>query len=561
VAVANVILNKSRPVEVQRLVNLTIPMKKILFAFAIIALFSPAVAPQARADVSIDYFYDNLSGGSWIDVEGYGYCWQPDLAVNDSNWRPYTDGYWAYTDAGWTWVSYEDFGWATYHYGRWARLADYGWVWVPGADLEWGPAWVSWRTGGDYIGWAPLPPRGVEVVYEGRPIGPQVDIEFDIGPEYYSFCDVRYIGEPVLRGRIIDYRQNVTYINQTVNVTNIRVENNVVVNYGPDVNFINQHSSRPIQRLHLERQQNVDFVAAAKSGGANKVQGNSLIVAAPMKLTKPTKQIAPPTIKTKVSQPKFEKGWAGVDSNTQTQMKQKIRTENPKNIPPMTKAAVQAGAGATGQTGVGASPSTTPFQVEKGKGRGKHGEQIQPGVTGTPVGSPATGTSPAIAPEYGKHKGKHGEQLGGAPPVTGPTTAPESTTIPGGKHKGQFERGVASPSPVVPEATQAPIKQKGQLEHGNLGPNPVGPNGENVNEPQGKHRRVEPTVTPGGSQGPQNQTAPYSETRGGGKHGDGGVTAPPAAGTSTGPATSPVERKHEGKQKGQPTTSPSPAPQ
>ena len=80
--------------------------------------------PQARgADISVDFFYDNLSGGNWLEVEGYGYGWQPDIAVSDPNWRPYADGYWAYTDYGWTWISYEDFGWATYHYGRWARLA------------------------------------------------------------------------------------------------------------------------------------------------------------------------------------------------------------------------------------------------------------------------------------------------------------------------------------------------------------------------------------------------------------------------------------------------------
>ena len=27
----------------------------------------------------------------------------------------------------------------------------------------WGPAWVSWRSGGGYVGWAPMPPRGVRV--------------------------------------------------------------------------------------------------------------------------------------------------------------------------------------------------------------------------------------------------------------------------------------------------------------------------------------------------------------------------------------------------------------
>ena len=94
-------------------------MKKLLFACALIAILLPC-APQAKSqDVSVDFFYDNLNGGSWIEVGDYGYCWQPDIVVNDPSWRPYADGYWAYTELGWTWVSYEDFGWATYHYGRW----------------------------------------------------------------------------------------------------------------------------------------------------------------------------------------------------------------------------------------------------------------------------------------------------------------------------------------------------------------------------------------------------------------------------------------------------------
>ena len=179
----------------------------------------------------------------------YGYCFQPSVAVSNSDWRPYSDGYWAYTDLGWTWVSYEDFGWATYHYGRWANLDSYGWVWVPG--YEWGPAWVSWRTGGDYVGWAPLPPQRGEVVYEGRAITNQVDVQFGIGPLYYNFVDIRYIGEPVLRGRILPPTRNVTIINNTVNVTNITYNNSIVYNYGPDYNRLNQYSTRPVQRLTL----------------------------------------------------------------------------------------------------------------------------------------------------------------------------------------------------------------------------------------------------------------------------------------------------------------------
>ena len=90
-------------------------MKKIFFALTLFAFVLPAI-PRANGDeMSVDFFYNNLSGGSWIDVEDYGYGWQPDAAVSDPDWRPYADGYWAYTDYGWTWVSYEDFGWATYH--------------------------------------------------------------------------------------------------------------------------------------------------------------------------------------------------------------------------------------------------------------------------------------------------------------------------------------------------------------------------------------------------------------------------------------------------------------
>src|SRR5246127_4270305 len=312
-------------------------MKKILFTLTMLACVLSAL-PQARgADVSVDFFYNNLSGGNWIDVGDYGYGWQPDIAVSDPNWRPYSDGYWAYTDDGWTWISYEDYGWATYHYGRWANLADYGWGWFPGEDLDWGPAWVSWRTGGDYIGWAPLPPRGQGVVYEGQPIGVNVDVAFDIGPEYYNFCDVRFIGEPVLRDRIIPPVQNVTYITNTVNVTNIYVQNNIVYNYGPDS-------------------------TAVKSGTLTKVQGNKLLVAAPQKLVKAAPAARPPAVKAKVAQPKIEHGWKGVPN--EAELKEKIKTQNPKNIPPPPRAVAREGgspapAAGTSPAGVGREPAAT----------------------------------------------------------------------------------------------------------------------------------------------------------------------------------------------------------
>jgi Family of unknown function (DUF6600) len=110
---------------------------------------------SGRPTVNLGYFYDNLAPyGHWVQTPSYGWAWTP-LGVADT-WRPYEDGHWVWTDQGWTWLSDEPFGWATYHYGRWYDDPARGWSWVPGYD--WAPSWVSFVEGPDYIGWAPLPP-------------------------------------------------------------------------------------------------------------------------------------------------------------------------------------------------------------------------------------------------------------------------------------------------------------------------------------------------------------------------------------------------------------------
>jgi hypothetical protein len=334
-------------------------MKRILLAVAVLALVVPAPRrAEARTDIAIDFFYDNIGdGGNWIEAGDYGYCWQPSVAVSNTNWRPYSDGYWAYTDVGWAWVSYEDFGWATYHYGRWMRLRGRSWVWVPGR--EWGPAWVSWRVGGDYVGWAPLPPRRAgDINVDFSPITARVDIDFDIGPAYYNFIDVRYIGEPVLRERIFPADQNVTYVSKTVNVTNITYTNSVAFNHGPDYNTLSRYSARPIQKLTLQRETNADPLAAARSKSLMKVQGDKLVIAAPQQFQKPTKTIAPKVVKEKVvlAQAPVERGWepAG-DQKAQTELKEKMKKEDPKSVPPPT---VQASEKA--ETSPAATASATP---------------------------------------------------------------------------------------------------------------------------------------------------------------------------------------------------------
>ena len=247
-----------------------------------------------QGDASFQTFYDALSNqGSWVQSSDYGYVWQPQ--VNDPNWAPYTQGHWAYTDDGWTWVSDENFGWATYHYGRWVNLDGYGWVWVPG--YTWAPAWVSWRYGDGYAGWAPLPPDSfVGVDYSsgdssadfGYHIGGDADDYYGIGVGYYIFLPVNCLGYRDYRGHYCDRHDNWHLIGHTSNVTNINVNRHhgaggigehhgsgfghwVTVG-GPQLAQVNAVSSTPIQKVTLGH-------TTQRNGGTQ--NGNTLAFYAP----------------------------------------------------------------------------------------------------------------------------------------------------------------------------------------------------------------------------------------------------------------------------------------
>jgi uncharacterized membrane protein YgcG len=133
------------------------------------ALAQDEPIPQPDGDMDVTTFDETLSPyGQWVDTgEGPndGRAWRPDPDVVGEDFQPYaTGGHWVSSDWGWTWESDYPWGWAPYHYGRWALTPSWGWVWYPGT--VWAPAWVDWRFGGGYIGWAPLPPVGFAVVVQ-----------------------------------------------------------------------------------------------------------------------------------------------------------------------------------------------------------------------------------------------------------------------------------------------------------------------------------------------------------------------------------------------------------
>src|SRR5947207_1693058 len=218
---------------------------------------SPVVAIQTESD-----FYEPLSPhGEWVVVGSYGRCWRPTRV--EVGWRPYADGQWRRTDAGWYWASDEPWGWATYHYGRWNWSVELGWFWVP--HTQWAPAWVSWRQGAGYVGWAPLPPsarfgaRGIIEVHERA-----------VAPHAFVFVSEQRLLDPVRPTTVIV--NNTTIVNQTVNITKVQMVNQTVINEGPRPEIIERKSGRRVDTVpvrELRRKEETEVVARRQNIRSN----------------------------------------------------------------------------------------------------------------------------------------------------------------------------------------------------------------------------------------------------------------------------------------------------
>ena len=68
--------------------------------------------------------------GDWRTDREYGAVWFPRVAVGQ--WAPYQNGQWRWIAPwGWTWVDNAPWGFAPFHYGRWAQIGAQ-WAWVAG---------------------------------------------------------------------------------------------------------------------------------------------------------------------------------------------------------------------------------------------------------------------------------------------------------------------------------------------------------------------------------------------------------------------------------------------
>jgi len=440
-------------------------------------------------------FYTKLEPhGAWLETADYGYVWQPREAESSRSWRPYTNGRWVYTDAGWTWISEEPFGWATYHYGRWTRLRGIGWVWVPGQ--QWAPAWVSWRKSNDYVGWAPLPP---EARFDQRTgIHNWSDNYYDIGPDQYCFVATREFGAQRAESTILPPERNVAIVNQTTNVTNITYNNTTIVNEGPNYDEVRAQSREPMQRFRLERNASVDLNVEAPRP---LVQGETVIVAAPV-ISAPQASERPRAVKQNITQVTVDLGWAAIgDHEAAKKARDKMKAEAtpPSNAP--SKKFVKAAATTTtasqgaetpaSSTSVTATPlpsatiSATPVPTAAATSTPEtkmtprrvipSEPSPTPAATSTPVSSasplptPAPRTMPSATPKSAASASPAASDTvssGAIPALSAslsPTTGASQTEATRGKFKSQAQKfnppkiePMSSPSPS-PSVTSIPM--------------------------------------------------------------------------------------------------------
>lgn len=206
----------------------------------VLLVLAGAWSRPARAEVGFDLFYSSLSPyGAWTVSARYGRVWQP--SVYAEGWNPYYDGHWVYSDLGWTWVSDYEWGAIPYHYGTWVVDPAVGWVWVPG--YVWAPAWVVFRTGPDFIGWAPVSP------------GFSIGVSFGSGPAVsgpFVFVAARDFLAPRLHTCVIPPGRTRLILGRTTIVRGLAVERGLVVNRGPDVRIVERASGRRIRMVPIE---------------------------------------------------------------------------------------------------------------------------------------------------------------------------------------------------------------------------------------------------------------------------------------------------------------------
>src|SRR6266404_4170868 len=215
--------------------------------------------------------YEDLDDyGRWQYVGGYGTVWVPAGVASD--WAPYRNGHWAYIDPwGWTWVEDEPWGFAPFHYGRWAYAGN-RWCWVPGPVAVrpvYAPALVAFvggvgtlLGGGPGVAWFPLAPGEVYMPYYrgSRGYVERLNVTNTV-VNVTKVTNVYNVYNSNQRNVT-----NITYVNQRVNNGVTVVSRDTFINARPVARNLGHVDTRQIAEAPVERGVSVQPVRASVLG-------------------------------------------------------------------------------------------------------------------------------------------------------------------------------------------------------------------------------------------------------------------------------------------------------
>jgi hypothetical protein len=174
---------------------------------------------RLEASLSAQYVAPDVPGVEDLDDNGiwranpeYGEMWMPTGVPDD--WAPYRSGHWDWIEPwGWTWVDDAAWGYAPFHYGRWAFVSG-GWGWIPGpfgGPAIFAPALVAWIGGDGFVfggdlavGWVPLAPG--ELFIPG----------FHASARYFEVVNARntVVSRAQIRNGLANHNSRTSYVNE-----------------------------------------------------------------------------------------------------------------------------------------------------------------------------------------------------------------------------------------------------------------------------------------------------------------------------------------------------------
>ena len=167
----------------------------------------------------------------------------------------------------------EDTGYSTYYdslapYGTWVDVAGYGPCWQPTVVI------ANPTYGSSYCGWAPLPPGawyrpGIGLTFRGRHVG--ASFGFGLGIGSFAFVDVGHFRNSHLNRHALPHQQAIQVYDRTVASTRIVGDRHGVINHGIPVARVAAATGTEIHRVAIH-----DADSAAGHGArGEQFEGNS----------------------------------------------------------------------------------------------------------------------------------------------------------------------------------------------------------------------------------------------------------------------------------------------